>query len=178
MTRMHTILVRLNFWGVNQLCTTGNDRFRMARGLQPSLLFVWRVMAQLAAVPLPLWPDVSGLLGPHQPVRQASRRQRRKEWRSGGLTEEKSCWLSTLVPGLALCQIERRLPCTHHDLHSSVATGILVCTSRLNNIPSWSVSTTMFTEQPWKLCKCTRSSSVTLPYCGQRFLWTVTHSWI
>lgn len=64
MTHTRTGLVCLNFWGVNQLCTAGNDRFRVARGLRPSLLFVWRVLlchqvlAQLAAVPLPLWPDV------------------------------------------------------------------------------------------------------------------------
>lgn len=64
MTHTQTGLVRLNFWGVNQLCMAGNDRFRVARGLRPSLLFVWRVLlchqvlAQLAAVPLPLWPDV------------------------------------------------------------------------------------------------------------------------
>lgn len=67
MTHTYTSLVPwtgLQFWGVYQQCTTGNDRFRVARGLQPSLLFVWRVLfrrqvlAQLAAVPLPLWPDV------------------------------------------------------------------------------------------------------------------------
>ena len=69
----------------------------------------------------------------------------------GGLTEERSCWLSTLVLGQACCQLERRLPCSHHDLHVSVATGILVCTSRVNIIPSWSVSTTMLTEHLWKL---------------------------
>lgn len=69
----------------------------------------------------------------------------------GGLTEEWSRWLSTLVLGQARCQLERRLPHSHHDLHVSVATGILVCTSRVNIIPSWSVSTTLLTEQHWKL---------------------------
>lgn len=61
---------------------TGNDRFHVACGLQPSLLFVWRVLL-CCQVPLPLWTDVSGLLGPHQAGRQASRRQQRKrveEW--------------------------------------------------------------------------------------------------
>lgn len=84
-THTHTSLVHwtcLNFWGVNQLFMTGNDRFHVACGLQPSLLFVWRVLL-CCQVPLPLWTDVSGLLGPHQAGRQASRRQQRKrveEW--------------------------------------------------------------------------------------------------
>lgn len=139
-------LAWLGFWGVNQPCTAGNDRFHVARGLWPTALFVWRVvlgrevLAQLASVPLPLWPDGWGLFGPHQPGRLASRRLWRKRWRDGGvgggLTEERSCWLSTLVLGQACCQLERRLPCSHHDLHVSVATGILVCTSRVNIIPS------------------------------------------
>lgn len=132
-------LAWLGFWGVNQPYTAGNDRFHVARGLWPTALFVWRVvlgrevLAQLAAFPLPLWPDGWGLFGPHQPSRLASSRLWR---RVGGLTEERSCWLSTLVLGQACCQLERRLPCSHHDLHVSVATGILVCTSRVNIIPS------------------------------------------
>lgn len=139
-------LAWLGFWGVNQPCTAGNDRFHVARGLWPTALFVWRVvlgrevLAQLAAVPLPLWPDGWGLFGPHQPGRLASRRLWRKRWRRGEgegcLTEERSCWLSTLVLGQDCCQLERRLPRSHHDLHVSVATGILVCTSRVNIIPS------------------------------------------
>lgn len=80
----------LGFWGVNQQCTAGNDRFHVARGLWPIALFVWRVvlgrevLAQLAAVPLPLWPDGWVLFGPHQPGRLASRRLQRKRWRKGG----------------------------------------------------------------------------------------------
>lgn len=83
-------LAWLGFWGVNQPCTAGNDRFHVARGLWPTALFVWRVvlgrevLAQLAAVPLPLWPNGWGLFGPHQPGRLASRRLWRKRWRRGG----------------------------------------------------------------------------------------------
>lgn len=83
-------LAWLGFWGVNQPCTAGNDRFHVARGLWPTALFVWRVvlgrevLAQLAAVPLPLWPDGWGLFGPHQPGRLASRRLWRKRWRRRG----------------------------------------------------------------------------------------------
>lgn len=57
----------------------------------------------------------------------------------GDVTEERSCWLSTLVLGQACCQLYRRLPRLHHNLHVSVATGILVCTSTVNIIPSRSV---------------------------------------
>ena len=83
-------LAWLGLWGVNQPCTAGNDRFHVARGLWPTALFVWRVvlgrevLAQLAAVPLPLWPDGWGLFGPHQPGRLASRRLWRKRWRRRG----------------------------------------------------------------------------------------------
>lgn len=108
--------------------------------LWPNALFVWRVvlssevLAQLAAVLLPLWPVRWGLFGPHQPSRLASMRG------GGCLTEETSCWLRTLVLGQACCQLDRRLPHSHHDPHVSVATGILVCTLRVNIIPSRSVS--------------------------------------
>lgn len=67
-----------------------------------------------------------------------------------GLTEQRNCWLSTLVIGQACCQTGTRHPRSHHDLHVCVATAIFVCTWRVNNIPSWSVSTTSFTEQYWK----------------------------
>lgn len=83
-------LARVGFWGVNQPCTAGNDRFHVARGLWPAALFVWRVvlgrevLAQLAAAPLPPWPSGLGLFGPHQPGRLASRRLWRKRWRRGG----------------------------------------------------------------------------------------------
>lgn len=58
----------------------------------------------------------------------------------GGATVERRCWLSTSVLGQAGCQLLRRLPRSHHNLHVPVATGILVCTLRVNIIPSWSVS--------------------------------------
>lgn len=80
----------LGFWGVNQPCTAGNDRFHVARGLWPTALFVWRVvlgrevLAQLAAAPLPLWPNGFGLFGPHQLGRLASRSLWRKRWSMDG----------------------------------------------------------------------------------------------
>lgn len=83
-------LAWLGFWGVNQPCTAGNDRFHVARGLWPTALFVWRVvlgrevLAQLAAVPLPLWPNGWGLFGPHQPGRLASRTLWRERWKGAG----------------------------------------------------------------------------------------------
>lgn len=72
------------------------------------------VLAQLAAVSLPPWPDGWSMFGPHQPGRLASRRKRwrrREAWGlRRGLTEERSCWLSTLVLGQACCQLERDFP--------------------------------------------------------------------
>lgn len=98
-------LAWLGFWGVNQPCTAGNDRFHVARGLWPAALFVWRVvlgrevLAQLAAVPLPLWPDDWGLFGPHQPGRLASRRLWRKRWRRGGGVSDRGEELLAEHPG-------------------------------------------------------------------------------
>ena len=93
----------------------------------------------------------------------------------GGLTEERSCWLSTLVLGQACCQLERRLPRSHHDLHVSVATGILVCTSRVNIIPTWSVSALTSTENFANIYFLLFSS---LHLIVNIFSWTVTKAWV